>query len=73
MRKRTNAYSLDEKLISDIAEIAAKQGLTASALVERVLKEAVDAYRGVESPFNTMTIFQLLDTIQAASKKKRKK
>jgi hypothetical protein len=71
--KRSISYSLEESLISEITKIAEKQGMTASGLVERVMKEAVDAYQGVESPFDEMTVFQLLDAIQAAKKRKKRR
>jgi metal-responsive CopG/Arc/MetJ family transcriptional regulator len=71
--RRPHSYNLQTKLISEVSRIAAKQGLTASALVERILQEAVDEYNGLESPFSDMTVFQLIDAIQAAKKKKQKK
>lgn len=71
--RKPHSYSIDVKLIEEITRIADKQGLTSSALVERILKEAVEAYQGVESPFDEMTVFQLIDAIQAAKKRQKKK
>lgn len=71
--KKPQSYTLEESLIVEIAKVAEKQGMSASALVERVMREAIDAYKGIESPFDEMTVFQLLDAIQAAKGRKKKR
>lgn len=73
MKNASHSYSLPPTLRDRIREIAEKQNMTQSALVERILQEAVDQYDNVKSAFDDMSIFQLIDAISEQTMKRKKK
>jgi antitoxin component of RelBE/YafQ-DinJ toxin-antitoxin module len=71
--KRTTSYNLDEAVIDRIQDVAEKQGLTASALVNRILKASVEKHDLVVEGLRGVDVWELVEELARQGKRKKKK
>lgn len=69
--RRKVSYTLQESTIQDIEEIAKRQGLSVSAVVDHVLKDYIANNKGPMSALGNLKIGHLIDAIERAKKRKK--
>ena len=71
--KNRVTYNLDQEVIDEIQRVAEKQGVSASSLVNTVMKAGLDTQRELMTALEGMSIDRLLEVLTAEGRRKKKK